>query len=98
MTSFRFGAVSGKGLLIIGDNSCSGRSRTIVMVIGRPPRESRRRWRPLRPPTTPNPPRIDWARGGFGQQVTSTYTVIEVTVVTMSSIAPGAPESNRENV
>jgi hypothetical protein len=38
----------------------------------------------------------DW--GGFGQHATSTYTVIAVTVVTMSFIAPGEPESIRENV
>lgn len=41
-------------------------------------------------------PRAD--RRGSGQQETSTYTVIDVTVVTMSSIAPGAPESMREYV
>ena len=49
------------------------------------------------PTRAKNPPRTD-ARGGLGQHATSTYTVIAVTVVTMSSIAPGAPESIRENV
>jgi hypothetical protein len=34
----------------------------------------------------------------MAQQDTSTKTVLAVTVVTMSSIAPGAPESMREKV
>jgi hypothetical protein len=46
-------------------------------------------------------PTADWqprSSSVWIQHATSTNTVMAVTVVTMSSIAPGAPESIRENV